>query len=87
MAPPRGNPRGQQGSARGRGRGGSNQGSGPPRSTINIPDHVKVIGVKRPGFGTIGRIIPVTTNHFPCVIPEGIIHHYDGNDPRPSSFT
>ena len=85
--PPRGNPRGQQGSARGRGRGGSNLGSAPPRDTPNIASGVKTIGVKRPGYGNSGRVISVTTNHFPCVIPEAIIHHYDGKDLRTPSFT
>lgn len=87
MAPPRGNPRGQQGSARGRGRGGSTLGSGPPRDTRKIAEHVETIGVQRPGSGTNGRVINVTTNHFPCVIPQAIIHHYDGNDLRIPSFT
>lgn len=88
MTPPRGNPRGQQGSARGRGGGGGlNQGRGPTPNAPTIATHVETIGVKRPGCGTAGRAIPVTTNHFPCVIPQGIIHHYDGNDPPMSSFT
>ena len=87
MAPPRGNPRGQQGSARGRGGGGIGQTRGPARNVPNIATHVGTIGVKRPGYGETGRAINVTTNHFECEIPESIIHHYDGNDPRISSFT
>ena len=87
MAPPRGNQRGQQGSARGRGGGGLSQSRGQPQNTPVIAKHVETIGMKRPGFGTAGRPIPVTTNHFPCVIPEAIIHHYDGNDLRIFSFT
>jgi len=87
MAPPRGNPRGQQGSARGRGGAGLSQGRGPPQNTPSIAPHVETIGVKRPGFGTNGKPLIVTTNHFPCVIPEAIIHHYDGNDLPTSSFT
>ena len=86
MAPPRGNPRGQQGSARGRGGGGLTQGRGPAQNTPSIAAHVKTIGVKRPKCGDAGRVINVTTNHFPCVIPEAVIHHYDGNDPPDSSF-
>jgi hypothetical protein len=78
--PPRGNPRGQQGSARAR--GGFNQGPSraPGKNLPPVRDHVTTIGKKRPGFGTSGRQITVITNHFPCVIPESIIHHYDGND-------
>ena len=90
MAPPRGNPRGQQGSARGRGGGGvgTTQGRGPTQGGApSIAKHVETIGVKRPGCGTGGRPITVTTNHFPCVIPDGIIHHYDGNDLPTFSFT
>jgi eukaryotic translation initiation factor 2C len=87
MAPPRGNPRGQQGSARGRGGGGIGPSRGQAQNAPTIASHVETIGVKRPGYGTGGRSIAVTTNHFPCVIPEGIIHHYDGNDPHSSSFT
>ena len=86
MAPPRGNPRGQQGSARGRGGGGTTQGRGPAQQAPPIKSHVKTIGVKRPGCGTAGRPITVTTNHFPCVIPEALIHHYDGKDLRNFSF-
>lgn len=85
MAPPRGNPRGQQGSARGRGGGVPTQSRGPAQNILKIPDHVKTIGEKRTGFGKLGRQISVTTNHFPCEIPEGVIHHYDGNDPHISS--
>ena len=82
MTPPRGNPRGQQGSARGRGGGGTGPSRGPARNAPPITAHrdVKTIGVKRPGYGQIGRTITVATNHFECEIPENIIHHYDGND-------
>lgn len=85
--PPRGNPRGQQGSARGRGGTTQGQGRGPAQKAPVIAAHVETIGERRTGFGTAGNVINITTNHFPCEIPEGIIHHYDGNDPRPSSFT
>ena len=87
MAPPRGNPRGQQGSARGRGGGTTGPSRGPARSAPTIAAHVGTIGVKRPAYGQIGRPINITTNHFECEIPEGYIHHYDGNDLRISSFT
>ena len=88
MAPPRGNPRGQQGSARGRGGGVTGPSRGQAQDASVIPDHVKTIGVKRPRlYGSGGRPITVTTNHFPCVIPESIIHHYDGNDLHNPSFT
>ena len=86
MTPPRGNPRGQQGNARGHGGGGTDQSRGPARNAHSIAAHVETIGVKRPGYGQIGRPINVTTNHFECDIPENIIHHYDGNGPPISSF-
>lgn len=85
--PPRGNPRGQQGSARGRGGAGLTPGRGPTQNAPAIAEHVETIGKRRPGYGTNGRVIPVTTNHFKCVIPESIIHHYDGNDLPNPSFT
>lgn len=73
--PPRGAPRGQPPN---RGRGG---GAPPSRSTLNpgttISSHITTIGVKRPSFGTAGRPMKVYTNHFPCQIPESVIHHYD----------
>ena len=87
MAPPRGNPRGQQGSARGRGGSSLGQGRGPAQNVPNIPTHVETIGEKRIKYGTAGRPITVTTNHFACEIPEAIIHHYDGKDLHISSFT
>jgi hypothetical protein len=87
MAPPRGNQRDQQGSACGRGGGGLSQNRGQPQNTPVIPGDVKTIGMERPVFGAAGKPIAVTTNHFPCVIPHAIIHHYDGNDLRIFSFT
>ena len=52
-----------------------------------IPGDGKTIGTKRPVFGAAGKPITVTTNHFPCVIPEATIHHYDGNNLRIFSLT
>ena len=77
MAPPRGNPRGQQEGARGRGGGTTGQSRGPAKTDPRIA--ALTMGVKRPGYGQIGRPINITTNHFECDIPKRIIHHYDGN--------
>jgi len=77
MAPPRGSPRDQQGSARGRGGCGTGQSRGPARNAPAIAAHVETAGVTPPGYGQIGRTINVTTNHFQCEIPESVIHHYD----------
>lgn len=81
--PPRG--RGNAPPARGRGgppppgppRGGGPGGGGGMNPT-NIASHVQTVGVRRPGFGRLGRQIKVITNHFPVSIPDAIIHHYDG---------
>ncbi|KAH9853511.1 argonaute-like protein [Lenzites betulinus] len=88
----RGTPRGSaapRGNAPGRGgRGGSGvrgRGAGPAiaparSQAAGLPDtsaHVTTVGVKRPGFGTSGRAIQVSTNHFEVKIPEANIYHYD----------
>ncbi|KAF8529210.1 argonaute-like protein [Hysterangium stoloniferum] len=52
------------------------QGARAPGPTIAA--HVKTIGVRRTAWGTSGRAVQVVTNHFEAKIPEGIIHHYDG---------
>ena len=36
------------------------------------------MGVKRPGYGTGGRVVDTTVNAFDLCIPDGIIYHYDG---------
>lgn len=40
--------------------------------------HVQTIGVKRPGFGTGGKVIQVTVNAFEAKVTDGVIYHYDG---------
>jgi len=79
--PPRAAPgrgRGAGGPARG-GRGGAAS-----RETvvqIGLPtsgDHITTVGVKRPDFGTGGRPLDIYVNSFVTTIPEGVIHHYDG---------
>ncbi|KAJ6500901.1 argonaute-like protein [Mycena sanguinolenta] len=73
--PPRGQGRGAPrggggggGGGRGGGRGGRGMG----------PSHITTIGVRRPGFGSSGRTIPVNINSFKTTVPEGWIYHYDG---------
>ncbi|KNZ81482.1 Protein argonaute-2 [Termitomyces sp. J132] len=82
--PPRGDSRG---SLRGggpllRGRGASPVRGGRGGAT-QVPhhatptSHITTVGVKRPGYGTGGRPLPIYVNSFATTIPEGIIHHYD----------
>jgi hypothetical protein len=62
-------------------RGGSSRGRGANNSP-NIGAHVATVGVKRPNFGTVGRDLAVYVNSFKTTIPESVIHHYDGKEPR-----
>ena len=78
--PPRGAPGrggvGAGGPARG-GRGGGTRGGlqvGLPSSS----SHITTVGVKRPDFGTGGKVCPIYVNSFVTTVPDGIIHHYDG---------
>ena len=61
-------------------RGGAFRGGGPPAvpRTLAPAQHVKAVGVKRPGHGTAGRMVEIYTNHFAANLDQGIIHHYDG---------
>ena len=79
-SPGRGPPRG--GPPRG---GGSPQGPPPPsggapaeRRHLTVAQHVRAIGVKRPGHGTVGRVVDIFTNHFATTLNQGTIYHYDG---------
>ncbi|KAG6917905.1 hypothetical protein DXG01_000514 [Tephrocybe rancida] len=65
--------RGRGGSARGGGRGGSTQ----VAHSVMPSSHITTVGVKRPGYGSGGRPLPIFVNSFATSIPEGIIHHYD----------
>jgi len=86
--PPRGGPGGPRG---GPPRGGPPRGGGPPqgpplptggapaeRRQLAVAQHVRAIGVKRPGHGTAGRVVDVFTNHFATTLDQGTIYHYDG---------
>lgn len=44
----------------------------------SIADHIRTLGVKRPGFGTGGRVIQVIVNAFQTTITDNIIYQYDG---------
>lgn len=75
--PPRGDTRGARGGGPGRGsRGGASRGI--PQATPTPSSHITTVGVKRPDFGTAGRLLPIFVNSFVTTIPEAIIHHYDG---------
>ncbi|KAI0719595.1 argonaute-like protein [Cerioporus squamosus] len=89
MPPRGGDPSGGGGRGRGRGAGagrGGIRGGGPAgrggglTGLVGLPDagsHITTVGVKRPAFGSSGRGLTVSTNHFEVSIPEQIIHHYD----------
>lgn len=47
-------------------------------SDATLTSHITTVGVRRPGYGTGGRPLPIFVNSFATKIPEGIIHHYDG---------
>lgn len=88
--PPRGTARGRDPasfSLVGRGRGGGpphlvGRGAGVGASPAQgAASHVTTVGVRRSAFGTAGRPLAITTNHFPVKIPDSIIHHYDGEYP------
>ena len=86
--PPRGGPGGPRG---GPPSGGPPRGGGPPqgppfptggapaeRRTLAVAQHVRAIGVKRPGHGTAGRVVDIFTNHFATTLDQGTIYHYNG---------
>ncbi|KAF9270096.1 argonaute-like protein [Marasmius fiardii PR-910] len=76
---------GRGGRGGGRGRGGVTHAvgqsvatrGGAQGSTPLISDHITTIGVKRPNFGTAGRVVPIQVNSFTTTIPQDIIRHYD----------
>jgi hypothetical protein len=40
--------------------------------------HITTVGVKRPSFGTSGRVVKVKVNAFEATVPQTNIRHYDG---------
>jgi eukaryotic translation initiation factor 2C len=63
------------------GRGGATSTSTRGGLQAGLPSsgsHITTVGVKRPDFGTGGRVCPIYVNSFVTTIPEDIIHHYDG---------
>ncbi|ESK91292.1 argonaute-like protein [Moniliophthora roreri MCA 2997] len=58
----------------GGGGGGSISASG---SLPNVSNHITTIGVKRPNFGSSGRVVPIFVNSYRTTIPQTIIRHYD----------
>ncbi|EEB97877.1 hypothetical protein MPER_02712, partial [Moniliophthora perniciosa FA553] len=79
--------RGAAGGGRGGGRGsgfsagGGGGGGGGSISTSsslpNVSNHITTIGVKRPNFGSSGRVVPIFVNSYRTTIPQTIIRHYD----------
>ncbi|KZO92299.1 Piwi-domain-containing protein [Calocera viscosa TUFC12733] len=79
--PSRGGPRG---GGPGPGRGGSPGVTGAvalSQHSAKVPvggaAHVTTVAVRRPGYGTLGRQIPVVTNTYPLTCPPMTIYHYD----------
>ncbi|KAJ7481900.1 hypothetical protein FB451DRAFT_1171033 [Mycena latifolia] len=93
--------------ARGRGRGGAQRGAGrgqpqpqlqpqpqpqPQPSFQPPPAHITTVGVRRPGYGSNGILIPVDVNAFVATMPDGFrtIYHYDvaisGDKKHPLAF-
>jgi len=84
--PGRGGGGGGRGGFAGRGGGPSRggpplgtRGGAPTASSTALPGaHVKVVGVRRTGYGTAGRPLHVFSNFFNISLPDSNIHHYDG---------
>ncbi|KAG8898543.1 hypothetical protein FRB99_007374 [Tulasnella sp. 403] len=88
-----GHPGGSRGASRSRGgdfRGGRGHGqpapapSGPPvqvtpytSTAVSIGPLTQAVGVKRPSFGTAGRVIPIIVNCFRVSLPNCYIHQYN----------
>ncbi|KAG6866468.1 hypothetical protein C0991_003986 [Blastosporella zonata] len=78
--PPRGATRGPGPSLRGRGSSparGARAGSTQLAHSATPPSHITTVGVRRPGYGSGGKPLPIYVNSFATSIPEDIIHHYD----------
>ncbi|KAJ7732588.1 argonaute-like protein [Mycena maculata] len=60
---------------------------GPPQRRVGGPaqpahraplSHITTVGVRRPGYGSSGRQVPINVNFFTVdSIPDGSIYHYD----------
>ncbi|KAF8958525.1 argonaute-like protein [Flammula alnicola] len=74
--PPRIAPGRGSGPSRG---GGPTRGGGAGRGgvPVAIAAHVQTVGVRRPGYGTGGKVVNTIVNAFPVTIPDGIKYHYD----------
>ncbi|KAK7042157.1 protein argonaute-2 [Favolaschia claudopus] len=44
---------------------------------VDTAQHITTVGVRRPGYGSSGRPIPVYVNSFTVEIPDSTIYHYD----------
>jgi len=69
-----------------RGRGGPRVGTTRPAiapapragGPVTAADHVVTTGVKRKGFGTAGKEVKISTNHFELKVDCDIVYQYDG---------
>ncbi|KAJ6597530.1 argonaute-like protein [Mycena vulgaris] len=64
-------------------RGGSPRPPQPPPPPQQLgpqspPAHITTVGVRRPGYGSGGRLLTINVNSFTATIPDGYIYHYDG---------
>ncbi|KAJ7177641.1 argonaute-like protein [Mycena filopes] len=79
--PPRAQNRGAARGARGGpggGRGAPGGRGGTPQPAHQAPpSHITTVGVRRPGYGSVGKPIAINVNSFTTEIPEGSIFHYD----------
>ncbi|KAJ6562409.1 argonaute-like protein [Mycena capillaripes] len=65
---------------------GSNRGAGgaggraplAPAAHQSAPEHITTVGVRRPGYGSVGKVIKINVNSFTAEIPDASIYHYDG---------
>ncbi|KAL1702475.1 Piwi domain-containing protein [Schizophyllum commune] len=64
-----------RGMGRGRGRGQTTVLASQAATTID--SSVVAVGVKRPSFGTSGKIMRAVVNMYRLEIPDGTIYHYD----------
>ncbi|KAJ7737366.1 argonaute-like protein [Mycena metata] len=75
--PPRAQNRGAARGARGGAGPGRGRGGTPQAPHQAPPSHITTVGVRRPGYGSVGKPIPINVNSFTAKVPEGSIYHYD----------
>ncbi|KAJ8092001.1 hypothetical protein PM082_024237 [Marasmius tenuissimus] len=46
-----------------------------------VPEHIQTVGVRRPNFGTSGRVVAVLANMYEVTLPQNVIRQYDAIKP------